>query len=108
MIEAELRGEQKTKADKTVEALGVKMRTALSNMSNTPDGLLLLRYLMYECRFLSPLMFETPEGVNTDVMIASEAKRGLYLSLRKFMDRGTLMRVELPEEQQPIKGGNNG
>lgn len=96
------RKEQKLMADKKIEAFGKKMTTALNILSKTNEGCLILRYLLHECRFTSPLMFETVEGVNKDVMIANEAKRGLYLSLRSYMDRETVLRVELPEN----KGGD--
>ena len=100
MNEFQIRKETKSDGQKKIEELGIKMKTALSILSKSTEGQLILRYIMHECRFLSPLMYETPEGVNKDVMIASEAKRRLYLSLRAHMDRATIMRVELPEKEE--------
>ena len=100
-----LRKEQRQDAEKKVEAFKTKMATALRILSSTNEGCMLLRFLMHECCFNAPLMYETPEGVNKDVMIANEAKRRLYLSLRSYMDRGTVLRVELPEQE--IKGETN-
>jgi hypothetical protein len=97
MEDYQTRQEQKEAASKKVELFQTKMKTAVSILSKTPEGCLLLRFLMHECCFTSPLMYETPEGVNTDVMIGNETKRRLYLSLRSYMDRETIMRVELPE-----------
>jgi hypothetical protein len=101
-----LRREQKESSFDKVKALGKNMGVALSNLSKTNEGKLVLRYILRESCFLAPLMPETPEGVNKDIMVASEAKRRLYLALRAHMDRETIMRVELPEKEPTIEGGD--
>jgi len=100
MSEFQIRKEAKIAAQEKNKALHDKMKVALSLLSKSSEGQLVLRYIMYEGNFLSPLMYETPEGVNKDVMIANEAKRRLYLSLRAHMDRETIMRIELPEKEE--------
>ena len=105
MEEGILRREKKQAGEDKMKAFKTNMTTALRNISQTNDGVLFLRFLMHASCFTSPLMYETPEGVNKDVMLANEAKRGLYLSIRSYMDRGTILRVELPEPE--IKGETN-
>lgn len=106
MEDFQIRKEQRENAEKKVELLGKNMKTALATLSKSNEGQLVLRYVMYECNFLSPLTRETAEGINKDVMIGNEAKRRLYLSLRQYMDRGTIMRIEIPEATNPNKGGD--
>jgi len=99
------RKEGRENANKKVEDFKKNMKVSLSAMAKTNAGLMVLRFLMYESCFLSPLMYETPEGVNTDVMIANEAKRRQYLTLRGYMDRETIVRVELPDQVTDKQGG---
>lgn len=104
MEDALTRKEQREAAKKKVKALGVKMTTSLSLLSQRNEGLQVLRYILHESCFLAPLTYETAEGVNRDVMIINEAKRRMYLALRAHMDRATVLRVELPEQGDITKG----
>jgi hypothetical protein len=102
----QLRREQKESAEEKVKKLGQNMKTALSVLSRSNEGQLILRYIMYECNFLAPLTRETVEGINKDILVGNEAKRRLYLSLRQHMDRETIMRIEIPETASQNKGGD--
>lgn len=106
MDDFELRREQREKAEEKIKKLGQNMKTALSILSKSNEGQLILRYIMYECNFLAPLTRETAEGINKDLMMGNEAKRRLYLSLRQHMDRETIMRIEIPEAEPQNKGGD--
>lgn len=102
MNEGQIRKEQTLAANEKYEKFKTRMRTVLSNVSQTNEGCMLLRFLMHECCFTSPLTHETIEGVNRDVLIGNEAKRRLYLSLRAYMDRGTILRVEVPDDLKGV------
>ena len=75
-----------------------KMGSSLALMSKDKAGLNVLRFVLHESRFLAPLTYETLDGVNKDKLVQGEAKRLMYLSLRKHMDNATIIRVELKEE----------
>jgi len=108
MNEALTRREQRDKEEQKLETFNKNMKKALSILAKSNEGVLVLRFLMYESSFLSPLTYETPEGVNKDVLIGKEAKRRMYLTLRGYMDRDTITRIELPAEETKPKEGNNG
>lgn len=109
MTEGLLRSEAKAKEDAKLEVFGKKMRKALSILSKSEEGILLLRFLMHEGHMFNALTYVTVEKINTDVLIENEGKRKMYLNLRKYMDRDTVMRVELPAVEEPKKeGGQNG
>jgi hypothetical protein len=105
MEEALTRKEQREASKAKSEAFGKKMQTALNALSKSNAGILVLRFLMYECRFLAPLTKETLEGVNKDLLVENEALRRLYLYLRSYMDRETIIRVEIPEQTGGITKG---
>lgn len=108
MGEALTRREQREKIEQKLETFNTNMKKALSILSKSNEGILVLRFLLHESSFLAPLTYETPEGVNKDVLIGKEAKRRMYLGLRGYMDRDTITRIELPEEETKLKEGNNG
>lgn len=86
-MEGNIRKENKVTGESKLEAFGRNMRAALSLVSKTKEGQFLLRFIMYESGFLSPLKMD-----------GDEAKRELYLALRKYMDREAIIRIELPED----------
>ena len=107
MGEALTREEQAEKKERLLRAMTNKMRVSLSNMSQSAEGINVIRYFLHESRFLSPLTYETQEGVNTDVLLINEAKRQMYLGLRGFMDVETIKRVELDGiEEETNEGGD--
>ena len=108
MDEALTRKEKREQGDQKLESFNKNMKKALSILSKSNEGVLVLRFLMYESSFLAPLTYETPEGINKDVLIGKEAKRRMYLSLRGYMDRETITRIELPVEETKPKEGTNG
>ena len=98
-----IRPERKIAAQDKLEALKNNMRKALSLLSTTPEGKLVLRYLLHESGYHSALTYETREGVNKDVLLANESKRRLYLALRAYMDTDTVIRIELDKEKEEKK-----
>lgn len=106
MSDARIRREQRSETERKIDLFQKNMCLALSKLSKTPEGLLALRFILRESSFLANLTYETKEGVNKDVLLANEAKRRMYLSLRAYMDRDTVIRVELPDEVKN-EGGNN-
>ena len=106
MGEAKTRREQEEAKGKLMQAMTSKMRTSLSNISQSSEGLNVLRFLLHECRFLAPLTYETPEGLNKDILVLCEAKRQVYLGLRGYMDVDTIKRVELDGIEDTNKGGD--
>ena len=107
MEEALTRKEKDLKNADKLKALGRNMKRALSKLSQGKEGLIVLRYWFHDSGFTRGLTYETPEGVNTDLLLSNEAKRRQYLELRKFMDRETIIRVELPDVVEN-KGGEDG
>lgn len=107
MADSELRKEQRETAEAKIAALHSNMRAALSALSKTNEGQLVLRYILREAHFLAPLTNETLSGVNRDLLLINEAKRQIYLALRAHMDRETILRVELPDKPTPIKEDTN-
>jgi len=99
MEEAQTRKEDRELQKQKLKKLKVNMERSLSELSKTNGGLQVLRLILHESGFLAPLTHETALGVNKDLMMCNEAKRGMYLALRKHMDRETILRVELPENQ---------
>lgn len=107
MGEALTRREQREQVQQKIETFNKNMKKALSILAKSNEGLLVLRFIMHESAFLDHLTYETPEGVNKDVLIGKEAKRRMYLSLRGYMDRDTVIRIELPDKETKPKEGNN-
>ena len=81
-----------------------KMKSSLALMSKDKAGLNVLRFILHESRFLAPLTYETLDGVNKDKLVQSEAKRLMYLSLRMHMDKETIIKIELPNEEEQNVG----
>jgi hypothetical protein len=100
MGEANLRKEQRQKQQEIVQKAHANMKKALAETSKTKGGLMVLRYFLHESGFLAPLCKETAEGVNTDLLIANEAKRLMYLILRSHMDEDTVLRVEFDQKEK--------
>ena len=101
MIEEGLiRKEQRKLNDEKTQRFLNKMKTSLALVSQTEAGKNVLRYILHESRFLAPLTHETAEGMNRDILLQSEAKRLLYLSLRAHMDIETIKRVEMEETEK--------
>ena len=98
-MEPLIRKEQKIGAQK-LELFATKMKESLAETAKSKAGVNVLRFLLHESRFLQPLAHETSIGINTDLLIESEAKRRLYLTLRSYMDADTIKRVEFEEEQE--------
>jgi len=95
-----IRREQKKAVDEKLQRFGQRMKVSLSLVAQTEAGVNVLRYILHESRFLAPLTHETAEGMNKDILLQSEAKRLLYLSLRAHMDTETIKRIEMEEVQK--------
>lgn len=95
-MEGNIRKENKVTGESRLEAFGRNMRAALSLVSKTKEGRFLLIFIMQESGFLSSLK-----------MNGDEAKRESYLVLRSYMDRETIMRIELPDDPNDKQGGTN-
>jgi len=107
MEESLIRKEKIATDEKKINALGIRMKASLSEMSQSQAGVNVLRYILYESRFLAPLTYETREGMNTDVLLQNEAKRMMYLSLRAHMDMDTIKRVEMEDKKQEADNGKS-
>jgi len=86
--------------EKKMKAFTSKMRSSLTLMSKNSAGINVLRFILHESSFLSPLTHPTLDGLNKDMLLQREAKRLMYLSLRQHMDRETIIRVELPKQEE--------
>jgi len=94
------------KSPKTLEAEEKKRQVALDaqlaesqSMARafaTPDGRKALRTIMLRCCYQSQITASTPGvGVDTNAMIHNGALQKHYLWLRQYVDRDTLVAVEI-------------
>lgn len=70
---------------------------AFARVAKSEDGIKLLRHLMSECGFKSPSMVmnaQTKE-ILTDATLWNEAKRGVWLDLRKLIPKKQLNIIEM-------------
>jgi hypothetical protein len=76
-----------------------KEEEAINRIFTTPDGKLLGKWLIRECGFLLPSTVSNLQGeILPNSTIYNEAKRGIYLELRKFFNSETLINLETNEE----------
>jgi hypothetical protein len=66
-------------------------------VADSPDGLAVFRYLHDSCGFAKPsVVLDQKSGeVNLHSTVYNEARRNVYLSLRKYLTKGQLAKIEL-------------
>lgn len=77
-----------------------QLKEAMARLSRTQDGRVVLRYLMAQCGFTKPSISinETTREINIQATLYDEARRNLWLSMRKFIDRDSLIEIEHPSD----------
>lgn len=87
---------KKEKQDQTLEPL----KRSFNAIASTPDGIAVLRYLMRSCGFgkSSAVMNPTTYEINTVGTVWNEARKDVYLGIRKFLDNDKLINVEFKED----------
>lgn len=91
--------EKKVQEDKQQEAFAAKfkyLKNAFSAIAATEEGVDVLRYLMDICSFQKPTITMDPisNEVNTKMSLYLEARRGVYLDIRKYLPDALLKKIE--------------
>ena len=99
MIEnAAEREEKREKIEKDREKQFLERKLAFNRIFATSDGELLGKWLMNECGFLLPSILFSREGnILSESTVYNEARRSLYLELRKYLDVDSLINLEIRE-----------
>lgn len=84
------------KAERKRKQLADRERKAFAQVSNTENGRVIFRYLMRECGFTAPSVNVDPKTgeIFTDNTVYNEARRGLYLNVRKQIPVKNLVKIE--------------
>lgn len=74
-----------------------KLREAFNTVAAIPEGTILFRYLLSECGFFRPSVLVDPKtmNINIDGTVYNEARRNLYLDVRKYLTIKNLRKIEL-------------
>jgi hypothetical protein len=75
-----------------------KVEEAINRVFTTTDGKLLGKWLIRECGFLLPSTLFKEGEILPNSTIYNEARRGIYLELRKFFNSDTLINLEINKE----------
>lgn len=73
----------------------VKIQAALNRLAKTDDGIMILRYIKWVCKFDESALYLSPDGkIDSQSMIYNEAIKFVYRSIRGALDKDSLMNVE--------------
>ncbi len=101
LIRKEAKGEQSKLFDQKRKAVADKMVASVNEIANTKGGINVLRYLLIESGFISPLHSLDRNGrVDTDALAWNASRRQMYLDLRQFMTPEVIKLVELDKPKQ--------
>jgi hypothetical protein len=76
-----------------------ELEEAFNRVFNTNDGKMLGRWLIKNCGFSEgSIVVDSNGNISTDYTIYNEARRVVYLELRKFLNPDTLINLEIKEE----------
>lgn len=66
-----------------------------NTVAATPEGINVFKYIMERCSYQKPIITYSKNGdVDKDTTVFLEARRGLYLELRKYIDPKFLKKIE--------------
>lgn len=84
------------KSNEAIEAL----KRSFNAVASTPDGRAILRYLMKDCGFnkSSAIMNPTTFEINTVGTVWNEARKDVYITIRRFIDKDKLIEIEFTED----------
>lgn len=85
---------------KKVQVANEKLKRAFDTVAETPAGLMVLRYLMKDCGFGQTSLVMNPQSfeINTIGSIYNEARKDVYIRIRKFLNKENLQKIEYEEE----------
>jgi hypothetical protein len=80
-----------------------RLRNSFIRVANTEAGRDVIRYLMAQCGFHTPSINVDPQTTKilTDNTVYNEARRNLYLDLRKWIPPKMLVKIEFNLEAAP-------
>lgn len=71
-----------------------KLRRAFASTFNTPDGLIVLDWLMRECQFGEPILGIMQGKIDRDATLYQAMRLNLYLKIRSYLSFNILKEVE--------------
>lgn len=97
LTQEQLKEKNKEKTEKK-ESERKKEQEAINRIFTTADGKLLGKWLIKQCGFFDPSTLVTNGEISSSFTIYNEARRGIYLELRKFFNSDTLINLEINKE----------
>jgi len=90
----------KDEQTKKAHAANEKLKRAFNTTAETPAGLMVLRYLMRDCGFGQTSLVMNPQTfeINTVGSVYNEARKDVYIRIRKLLSKENLRKIELEEE----------
>jgi hypothetical protein len=78
-----------------------KLRNAFNNVAKTSSGKVVFRYLMKECGFNEPAVVAScaTGEINPLGSIYNEARRDVYMRIRKFLSKENIISIEFKEDE---------
>lgn len=97
--EAKIKEKQKELQEARIQRDSAVLKRAFS----TEDGVHALKLIMGRCMYQNPITYVHAGLVDKDSMVHNAALQGLYLWLRKHLDRETLIKVEIDEIEETLE-----
>jgi hypothetical protein len=72
-------------------------KAAINRVFTTVDGKVLGKWLLEQCGFFQSNIVVTNGDISLSLTMYNEARRNIYLELRKFFDSDTLIKLEIEE-----------
>lgn len=70
-------------------------RATLNRIFSTTDGKMLGEWLIKQCGFLENSVVMGKDGIISSNTVYNEARRSVYLELRRYFDPETLLNIEI-------------
>jgi len=71
---------------------------AFERVAKSVDGLFLLQKIFYESQFGTNGLVLTREGdLSPNILMVKQGRAGLWMDIRKYLTRETLIKIEYPE-----------
>lgn len=82
-----------------------KIVRAFERVAKTADGLFVLQKIFSDSQYGANALVLTREGdVSPNILMVKQGRAGLWLDLRKYLSRETLIKIEYPEPVTETKG----
>ena len=95
LLTGESREEQKSIIKNKTQEKFKELETAFNLALSTKEGMALGKWLMEQCGFLENSIVSNADGILQTNTIYNEARRGIYLELRRYLNSETLINLEI-------------